>query len=221
MCVVVIATYNEAQTIRQVLDGLRDYQVIVVDDSSPDGTGQIAREYDNVRVISRSGKLGIASAYMVGFRHALEHYDSSHIVQMDAGMTHDPADIPRLLAKAQESGARLVIGSRFLITPRLKSYRTVISLAAGAMMRLLMGIPIYDATSGFRCWARSLLTQVLWDYEPKAKGFAFQLETLHRASCLTLGITEIPLKYRLTNSSFRLPMLLEALRTYAGLWFKR
>ena len=135
--VVVIATYNEADNIRQVLDGLQEYQVVVVDDNSPDETGRIAAEYENVRVINRTGKLGIASAYLCGFRYALWNYDPKFIVQMDAGLTHDPADVAYLVSIAELHDANLVIGSRFMIVPHLEGYRTLISLAAGWMMRRL------------------------------------------------------------------------------------
>jgi len=219
--VVVIATYNEADNIRQVLDGLQEYQVVVVDDNSPDETGRIAAEYENVRVINRTGKLGIASAYLCGFQYALQHYDPKFIVQMDAGLTHNPRNVAQLIREAEVHCADLVIGSRFIIAPHLKSYRTMISLGAGWLMRRL-GVWAHDATSGFRCWRSTLLSDILYRYEPKATGFAFQLEMLYRARWLTGSrqgeIIEMPMHYALSNSTFKPAMLWEALRVYAGLW---
>lgn len=220
---VVIATYNEAQTIRRLLDGLREYYVILIDDSSPDGTGMIANEYMNVRVITRPEKSGVASACVRGLREAAVSSiaATSYVVQMDAGMTHNPADVPRLIARLEATYADLAIGSRFVQLPRVRSYRTALSLGAAGLMQFL-GIQVYDATSGFRCWRASLLRDVLSDWEPKAKGFAFQLEMLHRAWMLCHGrVVEEPIAYKLTNSSFRWWMFAEALRVYARLWLER
>jgi dolichol-phosphate mannosyltransferase len=219
---VVIATYNEARTIRQVLDGLRAYYVILVDDNSPDCTGMIANEYLNVRVITRPEKSGVASAYVLGLREAVSSIANAYyVVQMDAGMTHDPADVPRLVERLEATCADLVIGSRFVQLPRIRNYRTALSLCAAGLMQLL-GVQVYDATSGFRCWRASLLRGVLSDWEPKATGFAFQLEMLYRAWMLCHGrVVEVPIEYRLTNSSFRWWMLAEALRVYARLWLER
>jgi dolichol-phosphate mannosyltransferase len=220
---VVIATYNEIDTIRQVLDGLVEYPVVVVDDNSPDGTGQVVKEHENARLISRSGKSGLASAYVCGFRHALRWYKPTAIVQMDAGMTHDPADVPRLLAWLEYDSVDLVIGSRFMGDSRIAdtrsvlNYRTVLSLGAAWAMRRL-GVRVSDATCGFRCWRASLLREVLTGWEPLATGFAFQLEMLYRAWALSGGaVFSRPIEYRLTNSSFRWGMLAEALRVYARL----
>ena len=210
---VVIATYNEAETIRQILGGLRDYQVVLVDDSSPDGTGNIAMEYENVRVISRSGKLGIRSAYVTGFKFALANYPSDLIVQMDAGMTHDPHDVGRLVE--QIDSADLVIGSRFVVAPHVKGIRTIISLVAAFLMSLL-GVHVSDATSGFRCWRARLLSHILSNYPPEADGFAFQLEMLYHAWQVR-RVVEVPIYYRLTNSSFNWRMLVEAMRVYMRL----
>jgi dolichol-phosphate mannosyltransferase len=219
---IVIATYKEARTIRQVLDGLREYAVILVDDNSPDGTGLIANEYMNVRVITRPQRAGVASAYVLGLREAVAPgMPATYVVQMDAGMTHDPVDVPLLVSRAASTYADLVIGSRFLQLPRVKSYRTLLSLGAAGAMQLL-GVQVYDATSGFRCWRASLLREVLSDWEPQAVGFAFQLEMLYRAWGLCHGrVVEEPVEYRLTNSSFRWEMVWEALRVYAGLWQER
>lgn len=223
-CVVVLATYNEARTIWKLLEGLRQYAVVIVDDST-DNTALIARSFVNVTIISRETKMGVASAYVRGFRKAIEAPVPRYVVQMDAGLTHDPADVPRLLDSIEtvKAGSRpdLVIGSRFMLAPHLLGYRTVLSVAAAWGMRGL-GIPVQDATSGFRCWRASLLGEVLQGWNPTATGFAFQLETLYRAWHWSGGrVAEMPIEYRLTNSSFRWGMVAEALYVYARLWAGR
>lgn len=218
MNVVVICTYNEADNIAKVLDYLTSYKVILVDDSSPDGTAKIAANYSNVEIISRPGKLGIASAYLEGFKKALE-YDPKFVIQMDAGLTHNPTDIPIMISLAEKKNLGLVIGSRFFRKNKIKRARTFISLAAALLMRFIH-INVHDATSGFRCWRATTLKEIIaipW----LSKGFAFQLETLHLAYRL-LGnnrIGEIPIQYRLTNSSFNYKMLWEALWIYSILLF--
>lgn len=216
---VVIATYNEADNIRQVLEGLRDYVVVVVDDSSPDGTGWIAREYGHVRVISRTGKLGVASAYLCGFRYALEQCKPRYVVQMDAGLTHQPGDVPLLIATARAAPDLLAIGSRFIYLLERITARTVTSLLAAWAMRFL-GVPVSDATCGFRCWPAQVLAQVL-ERPIRARGHAWQMEMLYHAWQINGGrVGEVPIDYRLTGSSFRSWMLWEAMRTFIRLlWY--
>lgn len=180
--------------------------MIVVDDNSPDGTGRIARKM-GVTVITRPAKMGIASAYYDGFLAALD-YQPSYIVQIDAGLTHNPRDIPRLLEKARE-GYSLVIGSRKFGYGK----RAMISRTAAMMMKL-RGVNMPDVTSGFRCWRRSLLWAAT--REPfKAQGFAFQLETLYRARKAMMAA--VPIEYKLTNSTFKASILVEALKVWATL----
>jgi dolichol-phosphate mannosyltransferase len=214
---VVIATYNEADTIVSILEALQEFSVLVVDDSSPDGTGDIARGYEHVQVLNRPGKQGIASAYLDGFRAALER-QPTYIVQMDAGMTHKPEDVPRLLALAEATGSDLVIGSRFFDS-ELQSYRTLISYGAAFLMRRL-GINVHDATSGFRCWRVGQLATLDFS-QVQARGFAFQLELLYLTWRAGGKISEMPIEYLLTSSSFNSKMLLEALQVYVRLWRHR
>ena len=208
--IVVIATYNEADNIAELLDAL-PYSTIVIDDNSPDDTGAIARKCGAL-VVNRPAKGGIASAYFYGFLVALEK-NKHYIVQMDAGLTHKPCDVPRLIGRAK-AGYDLVIGSRFMTKVPVNS-RSTISRTAATMFSLL-NIPVQDATSGFRCWNAELLAQVI--SKPfEAQHFAFQLETLYRAHTLGAKITEVPIQYRLTSSSFKMLMLGEALRIYTKL----
>jgi dolichol-phosphate mannosyltransferase len=213
----VLATYNEASTICEILGRLERLGIrsIVVDDSSPDGTGAIAASFSNTTVVTRSRKLGIASAYIEGLRFALENSGAPYVVQMDAGLTHDPNDVPHLV-DAMERGYDLVIGSRFA-SPGFPffGYRTLISLQAAAMMRCL-GVRVRDATSGFRCWRADFLRTLLLDVELGARGFAFQIELLYGASRRG-RISEVPIRYLLTNSTFNRSMLMEAAAVFARL----
>lgn len=217
MIVIVIATYNEADNIEKLLKQLTNYKVIVVDDSSDD-TAEIAESFPNVDVIKRIGKQGIASAYKRGFWEAFK-YNPKYVIQMDAGLTHNPDTIPQMISLADTFDLDLVIGSRFLWRTKIKSYRTAISLIGAALMRFI-NIHVKDATSGFRCWRSSLLYEVVNRYW-LSKGFAFQLETLHQAYKISGNnkISEVGIEYKLTNSSFNFKILMEALWIYSILLF--
>jgi len=224
--IIVMATYNEADNIRQVLDGLGDYPVVVVDDNSPDGTGDIAASYENVTLIRRAGKMGLASAYMYGFKAALKRRPQ-YVVQMDAGLTHDPANVPYLVAAAEgmldSVGNLLVTGSRFYYPLPFLNGRTIISLMAAWIMRNLLNVPTRDATCGFRCWPATLLRPILEsnNYQTRAQGHAFQIEMLYHAWQRRKTIVEVAIEYRLTNSSLKPMELMEALQTCWTLWRER
>lgn len=211
---VVIATYNEASNIKQLLDGLKDYNVIIVDDCSPDGTGEIAETYPNVTVYRRAGKSGIASAYFEGLSWALRTTQSDYYIQMDAGLTHDPREISGMVKYASMFGADLVIGSRFILNDEFKGYRTIISKTAAFLMSYVLNKQITDCTSGYRCWKKELLEEMISKGKFKSKGFAFQLESLYRAK--DSYALEYPIEYELTNSSFKFSMLWEALQIWFG-----
>lgn len=209
--VVVIGTLNEADTIQQVLEPLSSYHVILVDGGSTDGTPEIASRYDYVAVYLRPG-VSIAEAYVEGFRLALK-LEPDYIVQMDAGLSHDPADVYRLV-RAAKHGYDLVIGSRFMERRSPFHYRTAISLIAAWLMRRL-GVQITDATSGFRCWWPALLRSILLKATAKHHAFQFQLAYW---GCHHGDATEIQIAYKRTNSHFKPAMLLEAVHVYADLW---
>lgn len=209
--IIVIGTLNEVDTIRQVLEPLSPYHVILVDGGSTDGTPEIASRYEHVAVCWRHG-ISIAEAYVEGFRLALK-LKPNHIVQMDAGLSHDPADVPRLISAA-EQGYDLVIGSRFMTRRSPFHYRTAISLAAAWLMHRLR-VPITDATSGFRCWWPVRLSNILNEATAKHHVFQFQLAYW---GCQHCTVKEIPIAYKRTNSHFKPAMLLEAMRVYADLY---
>ena len=213
--VIALATYNEAKTIGRILDELDRYLVVVVDDSSPDGTGSIVRTRTNAQLVTRYHKQGIASAYVTALRQALLA-DPLYVVQMDAGMTHDPKDVRRMCSMQANTRADLVIGSRFCNGVQVFTHRTAVSMGAALLMRLI-GVNVRDATSGFRLWRSDLLERVLAVGPIKAHGFAFQLELLYRASKLGARIVEFPIEYKLGNSSFNQKMVVEAFKIYGGL----
>lgn len=215
--VVVIATYNEAESISELLDKLEAYDVIVVDDSSPDRTATIAEQH-GAKVLLRPKKMGIASAYLDGFKEALKG-DYNYIVQMDAGLNHNPDNIKKMLDIIRACGGVLVIGSRFLDHTRWLSYRTVISKIATLLVnQLWKGKYITDVTSGFRVWRADSLERLLknryW-LPVKSQGFAFNFEMLFNCKKLCgQGIEEIEIDYKLSNTSFNFKMLLEAICIY-------
>lgn len=208
--VVAIATYNEAETIGQIVDGLMAHGlwVIVVDDDSPDGTARIAANH-GAMVEVRHGQRGIASAYVRVLRLGLA-MDAQYVIQMDAGGTHDPEDAMRMLRVAEGFRQGLVIGSRFECDVPVLSYRTLISRGAAWLMRRA-GIQVHDATSGFRVWRCDVLTAAL-HAGVRSEGNAFQLELLWNAYRAGAVIGEHPIPYRLTNSQFRPWMIREALQ---------
>lgn len=207
---IVIATYNEAATIDELLTALGDDEVVVVDDSSPDGTGDLARKHPHVTVITRPPKSGIASAYIEGFQYVLDR-QAEWIVQMDAGFTHSPFDAKRMLKLAQETRADLTIGERQFT---FKGKRTLLSWSARVLMGFI-GVHRKDVTSGFRVW-RGQFLRTLPLSAVRSKGFAFQLELLWMAEKSRANINTVPIEYRLTNSSLKWWMVSEAI----GVWYR-
>ena len=208
---VVIPTYQEAENIVSVLQRLRAaapaVSVLVVDDGSPDGTADLAeataREVGGVRVLRRRAKDGLGSAYRAGFRAGIE---AGHdvLVEMDADLSHDPADVPRLL-DAVATGADLAIGSRYVpggSTPRWPWYRLLLSKGGNRYVNLALGLGVRDATAGFRAYRADLLEEI--DYATtSADGYAFQVEMAYRVRQTARPIIEIPISFsdRLVGTS--------------------
>jgi dolichol-phosphate mannosyltransferase len=198
---VIIPTYNERDTLPVVVTRLLDIphlRVLVVDDASPDGTGGIADSLaaadPRVSVLHRTGKRGLGLSYIDGMQEALRG-DATHICQMDADLSHNPDDVPRLLAAAQ--GADLVIGSRYVPGGRVDNWplrRIVLSAFANRYVRLITRIGVSDCTSGFRCWRRSALEQLPLD-RIRSDGYAFLVELVWEAVNAGCSIAEVPITF--------------------------
>jgi dolichol-phosphate mannosyltransferase len=199
---VVIPTYNERENLTQIVAAVTEqgYRVLVVDDSSPDGTGEmadrIAVQDPLVTVIHRPTKEGLGPAYAAGFDSALDA-GAEIIVEMDADFSHDPADLPRLVA-AIDGGADMAIGSRYVrggSTPDWPASRQAISRGGNLYARIMLGLPVRDATAGFRAM-RSGALQALPYPLAEASGYGFQVEMAWRAHQHGLAIVEVPIIFR-------------------------
>ncbi|HEX7248240.1 MAG TPA: apolipoprotein N-acyltransferase [Actinomycetota bacterium] len=201
---VILPTYDERATVEQVLRGARkaplDVDLLVVDDSSPDGTAQVVRDVmsaePHIRLVQRPARSGLASAYLDGFRLALdEGYDL--IVEMDSDLSHDPAELPRLL-DAAVAGADLVVGSRYVPGGSVSNWsraRVALSRAGNLYARLMLGVPVHDATSGFRVYRRALLAGLMGD-PIVSEGYGFQIELVMRSWRRGATIVEVPITFR-------------------------
>lgn len=200
---VVMPTYNEAETlgglVPQVLEQDPRIDVLIIDDASPDGTGQVADALaardERVSVIHREGKLGLGTAYLHGFRHGLEQ-GYEFLVEMDSDLSHDPKYLPGLLA-AVEDGADLAIGSRYVRGVNVINWpmsRLLLSYYANKYARWVTGLPLTDATSGFKCFRRRALEVVDFD-RVGSTGYAFQIEMDFRAWKAGMTLTEVPIVF--------------------------
>jgi dolichol-phosphate mannosyltransferase len=204
---VVLPTYNEAENIaalveliRASLAASRPFRIIVVDDASPDGTGEIADRLaatdPAVRVLHRSRKEGLGPAYAAGFAAALES-GANFILQMDCDFSHDPGDLPRLLAAARD-GADLVVGSRYVEGGEIEGWpasRRWLSLFGSWYARHLLHIPVRDLTAGLKCFRADAL-RALTDSGARSAGYAFNVEMTSRAFSAGLRVVEIPIVFR-------------------------
>jgi dolichol-phosphate mannosyltransferase len=203
---VVIPTYNEAENLEAIVDAVRDalpteHRFLIVDDSSPDGTGEIAdrlaSEGGDLEVLHRSEKEGLGPAYLAGFAHALEG-GAERIVQMDADFSHDPADVQRLLETLEQSGADLVVGSRYVAGGGVTDWgpvRRFISRGGGTYAQAVLWVRVRDLTGGFKCWRREALASIDFG-SVDSKGYAFQIEMTYRAIRNGFRVTEMPIVFR-------------------------
>ncbi|MFN8482498.1 MAG: polyprenol monophosphomannose synthase [Anaerolineae bacterium] len=219
---VVIPTYNERENIQRlvpVILGLpQEFDILVIDDASPDGTGEaideLARQNPGrVRAMHRAGKQGLGSAYVAGFKFALSQtYDL--IFQMDADFQHDPLDLPRFAAAAQE--ADVVIGSRYVeggATTDWSLFRRMISQGGAMYTRALLGLPYRDVTTGYRCFRRQVLQNLNLD-EVTTTGFGFQVEMLYRCYQMGARVVEMPIVFharRVGESKMNSSIFVEAM----------
>jgi len=201
--IVVIPTYNERENLPLVCESVLlhtagNAHILVVDDNSPDGTGQLAdalaRQHHQIHVLHRQKKEGLGRAYVAGFKHALQ-MGYPLIAQMDADLSHDPKDLPRLVETA--ASADLVIGSRYVLGGDVSNWsreRYWLSFFANQYVRMITGIAVHDATGGYRCWRREVLEAIGLD-TIRSNGYAFQIEMAYRAYRLGFHIQEIPIVF--------------------------
>jgi len=200
---VIIPTYNERENITRIID-LVLYQdpsidVLIIDDGSPDGTGQLADEIaainPRVNVIHRPSKMGLGTAYLAGFKWALQR-SYAFILEMDADFSHDPAHLPQFLTSIQD--ADLVLGSRYregrVTVVNWPVARLLLSYFANVYARIVTGLQLYDATGGFKCFRRSVLEAINLD-DVRSNGYAFQIEMSFRAWRRGFRIVEIPIVF--------------------------
>jgi len=196
-----LPTYDERANIEAMLRALQPLgvHVLVVDDNSPDGTGEIAdglaQELDFVSVLHRSTKEGLGPAYVAGFRRALAD-GAELILEMDCDFSHDPADVPRLIA-ACDAGADVALGSRYVPgggTENWGRIRRLVSTGGSWYARKLLGVGIRDLTGGFKCYRRRVLERIDLD-AIRARGYAFQIETTYRAIRAGFDVVEVPIVF--------------------------
>jgi dolichol-phosphate mannosyltransferase len=196
-----LPTYNERANIEPMLRALQPLgvRVLVVDDNSPDGTGEIAdrlaAELDFVSVLHRDRKEGLGPAYLAGFRRALAD-GAELILEMDCDFSHDPKDVPRLIA-ACEQGADLALGSRYVPGGGTENWgrgRRIVSTGGSWYARTLLGVRIRDLTGGFKCYDRRVLERIDLD-AVRSKGYAFQIETTYRAIRAGFTVVEVPIVF--------------------------
>lgn len=202
---VIIPTYNEIENIAKITWAVLDiegrYDILVIDDGSPDGTGEEVKRLqsaypERLHLIERSGKLGLGTAYVTGFKWALEHaYD--YIFEMDADFSHNPDDLPRLLRPVAEGRADMSVGSRYCDGINVVNWpisRILISYCASIYVRTVLGFRIYDSTAGFVCYSRKVLETIDLD-AVKMKGYGFQIELKYTARKLGFRIEEVPVVF--------------------------
>ena len=200
---IIIPTYNEYENLPLLLQNIFSFapetDVLVVDDNSPDGTGELADQLSlqnkHIQVLHRAGKLGLGTAYITGFKYAIaQGYDAAF--EMDADFSHDPRYLPAMLQAIEH--ADLVIGSRYIAggtTPTWSFSRRIISGSGNLFARFMLGIPVHDCTGGFRCYRRHVLESIELD-SVQSRGYAFQVELTYRVLRGGFKITEVPITFK-------------------------
>jgi dolichol-phosphate mannosyltransferase len=205
----ILPTYNEAANVEPIVHAagevLREaapegFRVLIVDDGSPDGTGELAdglaERHEWVHVLHRTEKAGIGPAYLAGFAHALEH-GAGYLMEMDSDFSHDPADLARLLAAARGE-VDLALGSRYVPGGGVTDWgllRKFISQGGSTYARIVLGLKIRDLTGGFKCFRREVLEAIRFE-EVRSRGYAFQVELTYRAVQAGFRVAEVPIVFR-------------------------
>ncbi len=200
--VVIIPTYNEIENIEKMVEKVFslpiDIDLLIIDDGSPDGTANVVKQLQQVHtglhLIERSGKLGLGTAYITGFKWALEMgYD--YVCEMDCDFSHNPDDLARLLDACQTKGADLAIGSRYVTGVNVVNWpmgRVIMSYYASKYVRTVLGMPVRDCTAGFVCFSRQVLETIDLD-NIRMKGYGFQIEMKYSTYKLGFKIQEVPI----------------------------
>lgn len=201
---IVLPTYDEAANIAPILEAIRssvpEAEVLVVDDASPDGTAEVAEEVSarlgGIHVLRRPAKSGLGSAYREGFAWGIERGFEA-LVEMDADFSHDPAQLPQLLAPLAQGAAELVIGSRYVSGGSIPNWslpRLALSRSGNAYSKAMLGLEVSDLTSGFRAYAAGLLRRLPME-EVRADGYGFQIEMAYFALRAGAKVVEIPIRF--------------------------
>lgn len=217
---VVVPTYNERENLEAIVSAIRDnlpaVEILIIDDHSPDGTGDLAealgKQLGGIHILHRPGKLGLGTAYVAGFRYALAD-DFTCVFEMDADFSHNPKYLPELLGMAESYD--LVIGSRYVAggdTPDWRLIRRIISGGGNIFARNVLGLPVRDCTAGFKCYRRAVLAAFDLD-RINLQGYAFQIETVYQAFKAGFRIGELPIVFpdrRLGHSKMSQQIVAEA-----------
>ena len=200
---VIIPTYNEKENIRAIVKAVTElenpFDVLVIDDGSPDGTAAIVKEMmegekkGRLFLVEREGKLGLGTAYICGFKWALEH-NYEYIIEMDADFSHNPMDLPKLYDACHNDGYDVSIGSRYITGVNVVNWpigRVLMSYYASQYVRTILGIRIHDTTAGFVFYRRKVLQTIDLD-AIRFKGYAFQIEMKYSSLCLGFKVKEVP-----------------------------
>jgi dolichol-phosphate mannosyltransferase len=200
--IVIIPTYKEKENIGAIIKAISSlnlaFDILVIDDNSPDGTADIVKDlqksFSNLHLIERPGKLGLGTAYIAGFKYALEKgYD--YIYEMDADFSHDPKDLLRLYKACHDNGADVAIGSRYISGVNVVNWplsRVLMSYIASIYVRFVTGMKIKDTTAGFKCYRREVLENIK-PYHIRSVGYSFQIEMKFTAWNLGYKIVEVPI----------------------------
>ncbi len=200
---VIIPTYNEKENVEQIIRAVlaleNSFHILIIDDGSPDGTADIVKRLrdeefaDRLFLVERSGKLGLGTAYILGFKWALEH-EYQYICEMDADFSHDPKDLPRLFEAVTSGRADVAVGSRYVSGVNVVNWpmgRVLMSYFASKYVRLITSLPVHDTTAGFVCYSSRVLKTIDLD-AICFKGYAFQIEMKFTAHRLGFRIEEVP-----------------------------
>lgn len=201
--VVIIPTYNEKENVAAIIEAVfalpRQFDVLIIDDNSPDGTAEIVKSLqaahpERLHLIQRQGKLGLGTAYIAGFKWALDH-DYDYVFEMDADFSHNPDDLTKLHDACARQGADVAVGSRYVTGVNVVNWpmgRVLMSFYASRYVRIVTGMPINDATAGFVCYRREVLETLSLD-DIRFKGYAFQIEMKFLAYKYGFKIAEVPI----------------------------